>query len=128
MAASTSTVTAGAHTRAQAPTSAKDAAVADVLEFVAAEVRRYGLAILRQRLADVVEGQLDPLTHMLDMQDPQTTDALLTADDLAARLRCNPRTLRRWRHLGWVPEPIMIGRAVRWRARDIERWEARRRR
>jgi predicted site-specific integrase-resolvase len=46
--------------------------------------------------------------------------ALMTQQDLAAYLGCNVRTLRRWRHLGWVPEPIEIGGALRWQRATVD--------
>ena len=116
-----------------APTAA--GVVADLLEALAQRLRQAAehgedaLAILRHPLGDV-DGQpyrLKAVHTANSTAAAERGDALLTAEDLAARLRCKPRTLRRWRHLGWVPEPITIGRAVRWRARDIDRWEARRR-
>lgn len=50
--------------------------------------------------------------------------ALLTARDLARLLRIDPRTLRELRHAGEVPPPIKVGRLLRWRATEVERWLA----
>ena len=94
--------------------------VALFLEETAARVRRDGLAALGDRLAHV-----DVQPHGLaPMPNPDTNDALLTADDLAARLGCKKRTLRRWRHLGLLPEAITIGRALRWRESVVDAWIA----
>jgi excisionase family DNA binding protein len=53
-------------------------------------------------------------------KDPR--DALLTAKDVAGLLNVDIRTLRRLRHLGDVPKPITVGRVLRWRRRDLDRW------
>jgi len=49
---------------------------------------------------------------------------LLTASELAGLLRVDERTLRQLRGQGGFPEPIQVGRRLRWRAADIERWVA----
>ena len=45
---------------------------------------------------------------------------LLTAREVAGLLRVDPRTLRAMRHAGEFPEPIRVGRALRWRQRTVE--------
>ena len=47
---------------------------------------------------------------------------LLTAHDVAERLRVNAKTIRRWRESGRLPPAIELGGIVRWRARDIDAW------
>jgi excisionase family DNA binding protein len=47
---------------------------------------------------------------------------LLTRDDLCERLRLSKRTISRMLSAGKLPPPVQIGRCVRWRERDIERW------
>lgn len=47
---------------------------------------------------------------------------LLTAADLCALLKLDARTLRVLRHEGRVPEPIKLGRSLRWRRAEIEEW------
>jgi predicted DNA-binding transcriptional regulator AlpA len=49
---------------------------------------------------------------------------LLTAADLCSLLKLDPRTLRVLRHEGRVPEPIKLGRSLRWRRAEIEAWIA----
>ena len=49
---------------------------------------------------------------------------LLTAKDVCALLKLDARTLRVLRHEGHVPEPIKLGRSLRWRRADIEAWVA----
>lgn len=48
----------------------------------------------------------------------------LTTDDLAARYQVAPATIRKWRHDGTGPPGIKLGRHVRYRRVDVERWEA----
>jgi len=49
---------------------------------------------------------------------------LLFADDVAALLRCSPRTVRRLVQFGRMPGPLKVGRLARWRRSDVERWVA----
>ncbi len=52
------------------------------------------------------------------------TCELLTAADLCSLLKLDARTLRVLRHEGRVPEPIKLGRSLRWRRAEIEAWIA----
>lgn len=47
---------------------------------------------------------------------------LFSPAQLAERLGVNTRTVRRLVLAGRVPEPLKIGRAVRWPRKAIERW------
>lgn len=47
---------------------------------------------------------------------------LLTCETLAQRLGVSPRTVRRLDLAGRLPAPVRIGRAVRWREEEIDRW------
>ena len=49
---------------------------------------------------------------------------LLTAADLCSLLKLDARTLRVLRHEGRVPEPIRLGRSLRWRRAEVEAWIA----
>jgi predicted DNA-binding transcriptional regulator AlpA len=51
----------------------------------------------------------------------QTTDFLLTAEDVAQILQISPRTVWRWRRAGRLPPPLRYSKScVRWRASDIQ--------
>lgn len=45
-------------------------------------------------------------------------DPLLTADELAAYLKCSRRQLYDMK----LPQPIYVGRLPRWRSSDISEW------
>lgn len=47
---------------------------------------------------------------------------LATPHEVAAYLRRTPKTLRNWRCLGIGPAWIRVGRDVRYRWSDVERW------
>ncbi|MFW6119264.1 MAG: helix-turn-helix transcriptional regulator [Planctomycetota bacterium] len=49
---------------------------------------------------------------------------LLTAKELAARLKVGRSTLYRHVSTGRVPEPLKLGGATRWRAEEIADWIA----
>jgi excisionase family DNA binding protein len=49
-------------------------------------------------------------------------DRLLTTAQLSERLQVSESTLRRWRTEGTGPSVVRVGRAVRYRWRDVERW------
>jgi excisionase family DNA binding protein len=47
---------------------------------------------------------------------------LLTADEVAALLRVDVRTLRTMRHERAFPRPTRVGRSLRWKRSAVERW------
>jgi excisionase family DNA binding protein len=53
-------------------------------------------------------------------------EVLLTAADLARRLNCSERTVRRMRLAGHLPPAVRLGKLVRWQPQAIERWIAQR--
>lgn len=57
-------------------------------------------------------------------RSPDPHVQLLTASELAARLRCSLRHIRRLVDGGRMPAPVRIGRLLRWDRIAIERWLA----
>jgi excisionase family DNA binding protein len=49
-------------------------------------------------------------------------EELLTAQELARLLKVSVHTLRAWRREGVGPPWIKVGRAIRYRRSDVERW------
>jgi excisionase family DNA binding protein len=49
---------------------------------------------------------------------------LMSAAQLASRLNMSIRTIWRFHSAGKLPDPIRLGRLVRWRRAEIERWVA----
>ncbi len=49
---------------------------------------------------------------------------LMTLKGVAAELRISPRQIHRLKDAGHMPQPIRIGRVLRWRAADIDAWVA----
>jgi len=47
---------------------------------------------------------------------------LLDAKDVARLLSVSVRTVWTLRDMGRLPAPVRIGRCVRWRRQDIEKW------
>ncbi|NQT93600.1 MAG: helix-turn-helix domain-containing protein [Lentisphaerae bacterium] len=47
---------------------------------------------------------------------------LMTIRDVAAALRLSPRTVWRMVSTGSIPQPIRLGRSVRWQRSEIENW------
>ncbi|HEY8503140.1 MAG TPA: helix-turn-helix domain-containing protein [Gemmataceae bacterium] len=47
----------------------------------------------------------------------------LTPDELATRLRIPRATLYQWRYRGEGPRAVKVGRHLRYRLADVERWE-----
>ena len=45
---------------------------------------------------------------------------LLTTRQLAELLQVTPRAVQKWRTQGKLPEPLTLGRSVRYRRADIE--------
>lgn len=52
-------------------------------------------------------------------------DSLFAADVVAVVTGNTPRTLEGWRRVGRGPAFLRVGRAVRYRKRDLELWLAR---
>jgi excisionase family DNA binding protein len=49
---------------------------------------------------------------------------LLTVADLADYLRVSVNTIYQWNYKGTGPKPIPVGKYVRYRRTDVERWLA----
>lgn len=50
-------------------------------------------------------------------------DAYLTTEDVAARYRTTPSTIRYWRHIGYGPKGIKVGRRVLYSPSELDRFE-----
>ena len=50
------------------------------------------------------------------------SDKLLTVDQVADRLQVSRRTIYRLKDHGAFPEPIHVGRAVRWQESDVKQY------
>jgi excisionase family DNA binding protein len=57
-------------------------------------------------------------------QPTHPTRALATLDEVAEFLRIPAKTLYRWRYRGEGPPAYRVGRHLRFRWRDVERWLA----
>ena len=49
-------------------------------------------------------------------------DAIETLEEVAARLRKPPATLRYWRHVGDGPKSFKLGRRVAYLRADVDAW------
>lgn len=47
---------------------------------------------------------------------------LLTIDELAAELKVPPGTIYQWNYRGTGPRPLKVGRHVRYRRGEVDRW------
>ena len=56
------------------------------------------------------------------LMERMPTPRYLTARDIADMLRVDAKTVRRWRTNGLLPDPIVIGGVIRWRADEIDSW------
>lgn len=84
-------------------------------------------AVIRRIVAEevqrAVQVALDARAHDGGTRGDVGDDGLMTAEQVAALLQVDRRTLRRMVLLGEVPAPITIGaRTIRWRRRTLERW------
>lgn len=50
------------------------------------------------------------------------TNRLLTTEDVAARFRTSPATVRYWRHIGIGPNGVRVGRRVLYDEAECDRW------
>lgn len=49
-------------------------------------------------------------------------DEWLTVDELAAELKIPKRTIYKWRTVGYGPSGIRVGKYVRYRRKEVDRW------
>jgi predicted DNA-binding transcriptional regulator AlpA len=61
-------------------------------------------------------------THLESLPDEPSW--LLTARQLAEQLQVSPRSIWRLRKAGQLPEPLVIGGAVRWDRQVVREWIA----
>lgn len=54
--------------------------------------------------------------------DGRENSRLLTVADLSRRLRISIRQTRKLKAEGSLPNPIRLGRSIRWRASEIAAW------
>lgn len=47
---------------------------------------------------------------------------LLTVKQVASLVQLSSRAIWRLRSKGWIPNPIQVGGAVRWRRTEVEDW------
>jgi DNA-binding transcriptional MerR regulator len=47
---------------------------------------------------------------------------LLTTEEVAARFRTSPATVRYWRHIGIGPAGVRVGRRVLYDELEVDRW------
>ena len=52
-----------------------------------------------------------------------TTDRWMTPEEVAERLQVPRATLYAWRYKQTGPAAVRVGRHLRYRLRDLERWE-----
>jgi excisionase family DNA binding protein len=91
-------------------------ALASVLERVAQELRASAgikLALLRE-----------PEAECRSRDEEREMESYMSTQQVAEMLNLNLRTFRRYRADESLefPSPIRIGRVMRWRRRDVERW------
>jgi excisionase family DNA binding protein len=49
---------------------------------------------------------------------------LLNVTEFAAKVGASKRAIWLWKDAGKIPAPLHLGRLVRWRASDVEKWIA----
>lgn len=111
--------------RREANSGALDALEVDRLRSMAEHLE--AAAALARKLAGSLETRLasardiDP--YALVTKTNETSD-LLDAHELAATLKVDVRTARRWSREQRIPEAMRIGGVLRWRRADIDTWVA----
>lgn len=91
--------------------------------FVLVEERRLqALESLLERRLFSIETRINEFMLRLPDERVPLEDPLLTVQELAELLRCDPRTVRRLELSGDVPVGIRIGGSKRWRTSDVRQW------
>jgi len=118
---------AGAHGASGGVLPGRSGGVLPVGTAVAAQVKLARLADLLAEAAQIFRelGEV-PLAVAREpaLMSSVNPARLLTAEDLAARMQVDARTIRRWRKAGKIPAGVEISGVVRWRPEEIERWLA----
>ena len=57
-------------------------------------------------------------------ESTESEPLLVTAKQVAKLMQMSTRSLWRLRSAGEIPEPLRIGRSVRWRLNDVKNWIA----
>ncbi len=65
---------------------------------------------------------LDRLVELLREQRPLMPGDLMTSAEVSAETGVPKRTLDQWRYLGEGPPYVKLGRHVRYRRGDVDRW------
>jgi len=110
-----------AHVAALLPTGSAIAAQVKLARL--ADLLAEAAQILRE-LAEVPLAVARERALMSSMGSQEIPARLLTAEDLAARMQVDARTIRRWRKAGKIPAGIEVAGVVRWRPEEIEGWLA----
>lgn len=80
------------------------------------------------RRRDLSEPDPDRVSRLSRAADSAARDRVncrvLTVEEVAAMLQISPRTVYRLNDRGKIPQPIRLGRSVRWNYREIEEWIA----
>lgn len=79
-------------------------------------------SILEERFAAHESRIITYLRGCERSSDPFGAETLLSESELAAKLHCCRRTVRRLELRGKLPAPIRIGSSKRWRSKEIEKW------
>lgn len=95
--------------------------MAEHLEAAAALARKVAES-LEDRLA--TSAQTSPYALVTKTNETTHANDLLDAHELAATLKVDVRTARRWSHEQRIPEAMRICGVLRWRRADIDAWLA----
>jgi hypothetical protein len=85
-----------------------------------ATTRRPGLSVLAVELASQETIPLSPDEPAITSS--HGTPLLLTAVEAAALCRVSERTWRNWDASGHIPGPVLIGRSLFWRPKELADW------
>ena len=85
----------------------------------------FDLQKLRSFLSRELDRRLGDLEdRIVDRLSETSASPMLTERDVAAIMRCDPRTVRRLEQGGEIPPAIRFGGSKRWRRVDVVRWMA----
>jgi len=82
--------------------------------------REVGEAV-RQAVAEALPAAVRQVLDVVNGDRPPKAE-LLGVDDVAATIGVSVRSVWRLVSGGHLPEPVRVGRAARWRRRDVERF------
>ncbi|PWC05423.1 helix-turn-helix transcriptional regulator [Agromyces badenianii] len=79
-------------------------------------------SIVRRIAREEIQSALSAMAEIVPQRPQAPESALLDVHAVSELIRVAPKTLYNWQSADRGPRAIKVGRNLRWRADDVERW------